>query len=50
LANGRKIIVRINDRGPFVANRVIDLLQAAARQLDFSGLVPVSLGAVGTRD
>jgi rare lipoprotein A len=47
LANGRTTVVRINDRGPFVKNRVIDLSQAAAQQLQFSGLIPVSLEAVG---
>jgi rare lipoprotein A len=46
LNNGRKVVVRINDRGPFVKNRVIDLSQAAAQQLQFSGLVPVSLETV----
>jgi rare lipoprotein A len=50
LANGRTIVVRINDRGPFVKSRVIDLSQAAAQQLQFSGLVPVSLETVGARD
>jgi rare lipoprotein A len=50
LANGRSIVVRVNDRGPFVKNRVIDLSQAAAQQLHFSGLVPVSLETVGARD
>jgi rare lipoprotein A len=50
LANGRSIVVRINDRGPFVKNRVIDLSQAAAQQLQFSGLVPVSLETVGAKD
>jgi rare lipoprotein A len=46
LDNGRRVVVRINDRGPFVKNRVIDLSQAAARQLQFSGLAPVSLETV----
>lgn len=32
-ANGREVIVRVNDRGPFVAGRVIDLSYAAARRL-----------------
>ncbi len=32
-ANGREVVVRVNDRGPFVAGRVIDLSYAAARQL-----------------
>jgi rare lipoprotein A len=34
LANGRSVVVRINDRGPFVANRVIDLSYTAAAKLD----------------
>ena len=46
LANGQTTVVRINDRGPFVRNRVIDLSQAAAQELQFSGLVPVALEAV----
>ncbi len=33
--NGRSVTVRINDRGPFVRGRVIDLSKAAARQLGF---------------
>ncbi|MDR2153958.1 MAG: septal ring lytic transglycosylase RlpA family protein [Burkholderiaceae bacterium] len=33
LRNGRKVVVRINDRGPFSPNRVIDLSQAAASSL-----------------
>jgi rare lipoprotein A len=34
LANGRSVIVRINDRGPFVGNRIIDLSYTAAWKLD----------------
>ena len=34
LKNGRSVVVRINDRGPFVANRLIDLSYSAALQLD----------------
>jgi len=34
LANGRHVVVRINDRGPFVANRIIDLSYSAANRLD----------------
>jgi len=34
LKNGRSIVVRINDRGPFVANRLIDLSYTAAAKLD----------------
>jgi len=35
LSNGRSLIVRVNDRGPYHANRVIDLSVKAARLLDF---------------
>lgn len=37
LGNGRAVIVRINDRGPFVAGRVIDLTRAAAERLGYIG-------------
>ncbi|MDH7511634.1 MAG: septal ring lytic transglycosylase RlpA family protein [Clostridiales bacterium] len=37
LSNGRSVVVRINDRGPFVKGRVIDLSYAAARALDMIG-------------
>jgi peptidoglycan lytic transglycosylase len=43
----RSVVVRINDRGPFVGGRVIDLTPAAARAIGFSGLAPVSLSVVG---
>jgi len=33
VANGRSVVVRINDRGPFVGDRIIDLSAKAARQL-----------------
>jgi rare lipoprotein A len=33
--NGKSIVVRINDRGPFVKGRVLDLSKAAANQLGF---------------
>jgi rare lipoprotein A len=47
--NGRSAVVRINDRGPFVHGRVIDLSPAAARALGVDGLAPVSLivGSIG---
>jgi rare lipoprotein A len=45
--NGRSAIVRINDRGPFVAGRVIDLSPDAADALDLDGLAPVSLKVGG---
>jgi rare lipoprotein A len=37
LENGREIIVRVNDRGPFVGERLIDLSRGAAQALDFEG-------------
>ncbi|MES1944866.1 Six5 [Salinisphaera sp. PC39] len=45
LENGREVIVRVNDRGPFHADRVIDLSYAAAVRLDMigSGTAPVTL-------
>jgi rare lipoprotein A len=45
LENGRSVIVRINDRGPFARNRVIDLSYAAAHRLDMvdSGTAPVRI-------
>ncbi len=45
--SGRSVVVRVNDRGPFVRGRVIDVTPAAARALDFSGLTPVTLSVVG---
>lgn len=44
---GRSVVVRINDRGPFVRGRVIDVTPAAAHALGFSGLAPVNLEVVG---
>jgi len=43
-ANGREVVVRINDRGPFVDGRVIDLSYAAALRLGvLGGVAPVEL-------
>ncbi len=42
-ANGRSVIVRVNDRGPFVKGRVIDLSYAAARKLGVAGLTTVKV-------
>ena len=36
--NGREVIVRVNDRGPYTKGRIIDLSQAAARALGIEGL------------
>jgi rare lipoprotein A len=41
--NGRSVVVTINDRGPFVSGRVIDVTPAGARALGFSGLTQVTL-------
>jgi rare lipoprotein A len=43
-ANGREVLVRVNDRGPFVAGRIVDLSYAAAFKLDLlRGVAPVEL-------
>lgn len=49
LANGRTQDVRINDRGPFVRGRIIDLSYGAAKQLDIvgPGTAPVKITALG---
>ncbi len=46
--NGRQVVVRVNDRGPFVEGRIVDLSYQAARQLDMlgAGVAPVSLEVV----
>jgi rare lipoprotein A len=44
---GRSVVVRINDRGPFVRGRVIDVTPAAAHALGFSGLAHVTLDVLG---
>jgi rare lipoprotein A len=45
--NGHSVVVRINDRGPFVRGRVIDLSPAAAQAIGVSGLAQVSLKVGG---
>ena len=48
VANGRSVVVRINDRGPFVAGRIIDVTKAAAEALDMiaEGVVDVRLSVI----
>ncbi len=48
LANGRSVVVRINDRGPFISGRIIDLSYAAAWKLGYvaSGSAPVEVDAI----
>ncbi|MHC5831814.1 MAG: septal ring lytic transglycosylase RlpA family protein, partial [Nostoc sp.] len=47
--NGRSVVVRINDRGPYVRGRVIDLSAGAARILGMmgSGVAPVHIEVLG---
>ena len=40
---GRSVVVRINDRGPFIKGRIIDLAHSAARQIGMSGVASVAL-------
>ncbi|MCF8031579.1 MAG: septal ring lytic transglycosylase RlpA family protein [Desulfarculaceae bacterium] len=51
LNNNKKAVVRINDRGPFVDGRIIDLSKAAAAKLDVigPGTAPVMVRALGSR-
>ncbi|MGC3872413.1 septal ring lytic transglycosylase RlpA family protein [Halomonas sp. GXIMD04776] len=48
LDNGREVVVRINDRGPFVRGRIIDLSYRAAERLGMirSGVVPVKVQGI----
>jgi rare lipoprotein A len=50
--NGREIVVRVNDRGPFVDGRIIDLSYSAAKNLGVvkSGTAPVQIEALGYID
>jgi len=49
LENNKQIIVRINDRGPFVKSRIIDLSNAAAHRIDMvkKGTAPVRIEVIG---
>jgi rare lipoprotein A len=51
LRNGRKVVVRINDRGPFVGDRIIDLSYTAAAKLDMllQGTAPVEVRVITPR-
>ena len=44
---GKSVVVRINDRGPFIKGRIIDLTPAAARAIGFSGLAQVDVEVLG---
>ena len=43
LRNGRSVVVRINDRGPFIRGRIIDLMPAAAHAIGIDGLGHVAV-------
>lgn len=47
--NGRSVVVTINDRGPYIKGRIIDLSKAAAKQVGMtaSGVAPVSVAVLG---
>ena len=47
--NGLTVVVRINDRGPFIATRIIDLSNSAARKINMlkAGTAPVSIEVLG---
>lgn len=45
-SNGRSVVVRINDRGPFVAGRILDLSRGSARVLGMGGTSYVSLAVL----
>jgi rare lipoprotein A len=49
LENQREMMIRVNDRGPFIGDRIIDLSQQAARELGFEeqGIAPVRVQFVG---
>jgi peptidoglycan lytic transglycosylase len=48
--NGKSVVVRIIDRGPFIRGRVIDLSPAAAREIGLGwGIAPVTLAVVATK-
>ena len=52
LDNGKKVVLRINDRGPFHDDRLIDLSYAAARELGYAdqGIAPVVVEALDERN
>ena len=46
LNTGRSVVVRINDRGPFIRGRIIDLSEAAGRLIGLRGVAPVRITPV----
>ena len=52
LRNGRSTIIRLNDRGPFVAGRTLDVTEPVAKELGFygAGLAPVRIEVLSVGD
>lgn len=52
LANDKTVMVRVNDRGPYVGGRIVDLTEAAAERIDMkkSGVARVELTVVSSPD
>jgi len=50
--NNKEVVLRVNDRGPFVKNRIIDLSYTAAKKLDAvgPGTIPVEVTALGVAE
>jgi rare lipoprotein A len=46
---GRSVVVRINDRGPFIRGRHLDLSRAAARKIGCAGVCRVSMVVIGKK-
>jgi rare lipoprotein A len=43
VGNGRSVVVKVNDRGPFVRGRILDLTRAGAHALGFRGTARITL-------
>lgn len=52
LKNGRSVVIRVNDRGPFIPGRVVDLTPAAAKKLGYfdDGLTEVRIEVLSVGD
>ncbi len=50
MANGKEVIVRVNDRGPFIIGRIIDLSKFSAIELDFvtQGMTKGQIFSIGS--
>lgn len=44
--NGKSVLARVNDRGPFVKNRIIDLTRRTANAIDMESITPVKVEAI----